>query len=196
MCVVGWGVLVHKGNGSIDESIALMKVSIQKLNIRADIVMWDANNHINKYFESKNYNVFADKTIDADTIIEMTSEEILKQKPRKHVIFIIKEFFRVAQTMPIDNIGVLVDRDTKSPCDSTLSQSLIGRACGHNKAQFLDQIQIYTNKDSVVNYVNLWNNGLDYSKVPQYKGNGIKTNSNGTKLKSDATMMGPYWITI
>lgn len=177
-------------NANIENSIALLKRSIQKLNTDVHIVKWDSQNTINDYFESRNFEVFADQSIGKDKMMRMTNEEILKEKPRKHTIFILKELFRVAQTMPIDHIGLLVDRDTKSPCDSTLSQSLIGRACGHGKAQFMDQIQIYTNKDSVINYVNLWKNGFDYAKVPEYKGNGLKTNRNGTQLKSNATMMG------
>ena len=177
-------------NANIENSINLLKKSIQKLNVKVQIVKWDSQNTIRDYFESRNYKVFADKSISKEKMERMTNEEILKEQPKNHIIFILKELFRVAQTMPIDHVGLLVDRSTKSPCDSTLSQSLIGRACGHNKLQFLDQIQIYTNKDSVVNYVNLWKNGFDYAKVPEYKGNGIKTTKNGTQLTSLATMMG------
>lgn len=177
-------------SANIEKSIELVKKSICKLNVNAYVVKWDAEHTIKGFFESKNFKVFADRNIAMDAIMGMTNEEILRQKPKKHIIFIIKELFRVAQTMPINHVGLLVDRDTKNPCDTTLSQSLIGRACGHNKAQFMDQIQIYTNKDSVINYVNLWKNGFDYSKVPEYKGNGLKTNKSGTKLRSEATMMG------
>ena len=174
----------------IEVSKQLLEESIRKLEVDIDIVMWDAKNTIQSYFNSNNYNVFADTTITKHHIQKMTNEEVLKEPPRRHTLFILKELFRVAQTMPIDNIGILVDRDTKTPCDSTLSQSLIGRACGHNKKQLIDQINIYTHVKSVINYINLWENGFDYSKVPGYSGNGIQTTKNGTKLKAAETMLG------
>lgn len=177
-------------SAEIEKSKELLKNSIQALNVYADIVEWDAKNTIKKYFEYRNYDVFENSEIKPNKIMTMKNEAILKQKPKRHVIFILKEFFRVAQTMPIDNIGVLVDRDTKTPCDSTLSQSLIGRACGYDKEVFIKQIQIYTNVQSVKNYVKLWESKMDYAKVPEYVGNGIRTTKNGLKLKSNETMMG------
>lgn len=174
----------------INLSRDLLATSIEKLRINADIVMWDAKNTIKSYFISQKHNVFQNTAITPDQMMKMSNEEILKEKPLRHTIFILKELFRVAQTMPIDNIGVLVDRDTKNPCDSTLSQSLIGRACGHNKEKFIDQILIYTHVDSVINYVNLWEMDFDYSKVPGYSGNGLVTTKNGTKITAKETMLG------
>jgi hypothetical protein len=177
-------------NADIETCKDLLTRSIRKLDVVADVVLWDSKNSIQKHFYDKKYKVFLNEEIKESKMTNMTNEMILKEKPRKHTIFILKEFFRVAQTMPIDNIGVLVDRDTKSPCDSTLSQSLIGRACGHNKEQFIDQILIYTNVQSVVNYINLWENGFDYAKVPEYVGTDIRTNKNSTKLIAKQTMLG------
>jgi len=174
----------------IELSRDLLAKSIEKMKINCDIVMWDAKNTIKSYFAAHKYKVFQNTSITPEQMTKMTNEEILKEKPLRHTIFILKEFFRVAQTLPIDNIGVLVDRDTKNPCDSTLSQSLIGRACGHNKQQFIDQILIYTHVESVINYVSLWEMNFDYSKVPGYNGNGLSTTKNGTKIKAKETMMG------
>lgn len=179
---------VDTKNSDIEKSKDLLKKSIQKYDIYADVVEWDAKNTIKHYFEYRDYDVFADSSLKKRKIASMNNEAILKQKPKRHVIFILKEFFRVAQTMPIDNIGVLVDRDTRKPCDSTLSQSLIGRACGHNKKEFISQIAIYTNVPSVQNYVKLWETGFDYAKVPQYKGNGLIAKNGKVKVKE--TMMG------
>lgn len=117
-------------------------------------------------------------------------EDILLTKPTKHIIFIVKELFRVAQTMPVDNIGILVDRYTNTPNDSTLSQSLIGRASGHNKSQFIDQIEIYTSVDAVKNYVKLWESNFNYMSVPGYRGYEIKTNKTGTRVTAHKTMLG------
>ena len=168
----------------------LLTKSIDALGVKANIVMWDAKNSIQDYFASKSYKVFEDTTVTSLDMKKLSNEEILKKNPLVHTVFVIKELFRVAQTMPIDNIGVLVDRDTKTPSDSTLSQSLIGRACGHNKREFINQILIYTHVPAVINYVNLWENDFDYSKVPGYKGAGIKGNKRGTKIVVDETMMG------
>jgi hypothetical protein len=181
---------IDSKNADIETCKDLLTRSIRKLGVIADVVLWDSKNSIQKHFYDKKYLVFLNEEIKESKMTNMTNEMILKEKPRKHTIFILKEFFRVAQTMPIDNIGVLVDRDTKSPCDSTLSQSLIGRACGHNKEQFIDQILIYTNVQSVVNYINLWENGFDYAKVPEYVGTDIRTNKNSTRLIAKQTMLG------
>jgi len=174
----------------IEVSRSLLEASVKKCGIEADIVLWDAKNSMKNFFAKKNYKVFENENISKSTMMNMSNEDILKEKPERHTIFILKELFRVAQTMPIENIGVLVDRDTKTPCDSTLSQSLIGRACGHNKHEFIDQILIYTHVQSVINYIRLWENHFDYSKVPGYVGNGVSTNKKGDVIKANTTMLG------
>lgn len=147
----------------IEKSRNLLESSIQEMKLDVDVVLWDAKNSLRDFFNARSYKVFENTNILPSEIKTMTNEEILKEKPIRHTIFILKELFRVSQTMPIDNMGILVDRDTKTPCDSTLSQSLIGRACGHNKMQFIDQILIYTHVQSVINYIKLWENDFDYS---------------------------------
>lgn len=174
----------------IEHSKFLLKKSIYNLQIDSDIVLWDAKNQVKDYFVKNDFDVFENRSFTSSQMLRMSNEDILNERPVRHVIFILKEHFRVAQTMPINNIGVLVDRDTKTPCDSTLSQSLIGRACGHNKSQFIEQITIYTHVQSVKNYIKLWENEFDYSKVPGYKGNGLKTSNHGSSVKTNETMMG------
>ena len=174
----------------IERSKRLLRKSVLKNHIDATIVWWDSKNSIQDYITKNNFDVFQNRTLSRSQIIRMTNEEILREQPIRHTIFILKELFRVAQTMPIDNVGILVDRDTKTPSDSTLSQSLIGRACGHNKIKFIDQILIYTHIPSVHNYIKLWENEFDYSKVPGYKGNGLKTTKQNSSVRTNETMMG------
>jgi len=190
-------------NAEIEKSKDCLIQALKDLDVEVNIVHWDAENTLQDYFEKYQYKVFQKTTDNEDydeedeigevndpSFEEMSNEMMLKQKPLKHTIFILKELFRVAQTMPIDNIGVLVDRYTTTHCDSTLSQSFIGRACGHNKHAFMDQIMIYTHVPSVINYIHLWKNHFDYTKVPGYKGNGLQTSKTGKVLKASATMMG------
>lgn len=114
-------------------SRTLLEDSIKKMGIDVNIVFWDSKNSLKNFFMQNDYKVFKNQNIKQTDMLRMSNEDILKEIPLRHTIFILKELFRVAQTMPIENIGVLVDRDTKTPCDSTLSQSLIGRAYDHNK---------------------------------------------------------------
>jgi hypothetical protein len=165
-------------NAEVEKLSDLLKLSIAKYNIDATIVLWDAKHGMHTI--SKELGI----------LHSSTPEDLLFTKPHKHVIFILKELFRVAQTMPINNVGILVDRFTNIPNDSTLSQSLIGRASGHNKHQFLDQIEIYTNVDAVKKYVKLWESGFDYGAVSGYQGYEIKTNKAGTRIIAYETMMG------
>lgn len=203
----------------IKKSRHLLERSIQTKQIDAHVVLWDAKNTIRDYIIKNNFDVFEggreEKREEEEEeeqeeeekeegrkkctpscasskarLLQMSNEDILRERPIRHTIFILKEHFRVAQTMPIDNIGILVDRDTKTPCDSTLSQSLIGRACGHNKSNFINQIHIYTHVQSVKNYIALWENDFDYIKVPGYKGSGLKTTKTGSCVKTNETMMG------
>lgn len=181
---------IETKKSEINLSRNLLELSIKDMGLEVDIVMWDAKNTLRDYFKEKDFMVFENDKLSPSQIMKMTNEDVLKERPRRHTIFILKELFRVAQTLPIDNIGLLVDRDTKSPCDSTLSQSLIGRACGHNKHQYLSQIHIYTHIKSVMKYIKLWENGFDYAKVPDYKGNGVEISKDGKILKSCETILG------
>ncbi len=187
-------------NGDASESLKLIMRSIRdvqnrdrrmnKRTIETDIVLWNSDNSIKDYFARRDFRVFQNRDITRSEMLGMTNEDVLMERPMRHTIFILKEFFRIAQTVPIDNIGVMVDRDTDTPCDSTLSQSLIGRACGHNKHMYLNQIHIYTNIRSVMNYVTLWENEFDYGRVPGYTGIGVHTTADGGVIRAGETMMG------
>jgi len=106
----------------------------------------------------------------------------LEKKPKFHTIILLKEMLRVAQTMCIKNVGVLVDRcvkDCTSVNSSTVCQSLVGRASGHDKLKYINQIYIYSYVNASKKYVALWESNFNYEKVPGYIGYGIKVDDNG-----------------
>ncbi len=170
----------------IDSGCDALVASLGKLNVDVDVIKWDGLHDIKRCIAERS-NFFQTRP---KNFGNMSIEDILKTSPKKHVVFVLKEMFRVAQTLPTKNIGVLVDRFTKMPNDSTLSQSLIGRACGHNKQDTINQVLIYTSRAAVIRYITLWANGFNYEKVPHYRGYGIKTNKKGTEMKFEDTMVG------
>lgn len=174
----------------VTSSLNLLQETIKKLGVDVDFVLWDSKNGIKEHFKKVKYAFFQNERMTPSKMMAMSNEDILREKPIRHTIFVLKEFFRVSQTMPIDNVGILLDRDTRSPCDSTFSQSLVGRACGHNKHKYLNQIMIYTHVPSVINYIKLWENDFDYAKVPNYVGNGLRISKAAETIQAHATMLG------
>jgi hypothetical protein len=107
--------------------------------------------------------------------------------PDKHTIIFIKEFWRQAKTLCeifggeeekyIKNIGVLYDRYAKVKNDSSLCQSLVGRACGYNRHNAI----IFTNSESVNNYLNAWERL--WENIENWKSNTLKVNAGKRNLK-------------
>lgn len=96
--------------------------------------------------------------------LTLTSDEVLLTKPRRHTLILIKSKWRAAKSFTDKNIGVVFDRYTKYvQKDSVEVQSLAGRMIGHGKRQHYDKPIIYTNLQSVENYINLFQNSFDYS---------------------------------
>jgi hypothetical protein len=183
---------ISKKTGEISNeyatSIELLNNCAIENNVKLKIILWDSDTK--PFYSIKNpQNIFNnwDKT---KTLNTMTPEDLLIISPKIHIIFILKDMFRVAQTMPINNIGILVDRFVSKINDSTITQSLIGRACGHNKKRYMNQIYIYTNVESVKKYVSIWANDWDMTKVSGYNGYGIKSNNKNTKLIVNSSILG------
>lgn len=107
--------------------------------------------------------------------------------PEKHTIIFIKEFWRQAKTLCeifggeeeryIKNIGVLYDRYAKIRNDSSLCQSLVGRACGYNRHNAI----IFTNSDSVNNYLDAWDRL--WENIANWKSNTLKVTDGKRNLK-------------
>ena len=191
-------------NSNISEytkSLLFLKQAVYHNNADIEIITLDCSNIKSKksIIETciKNpSDIFQTWDDTKNSLATFTPDKLLLKKPKKHVIFILKELLRVSQTMPMNNIGILVDRHSDNPNDSTLTQSLIGRACGHNKLKYINEIQIYTNKDAILRYVSLWNNNIEYGKVPGYTGNGIMYTKKNTNMKISQNLLGDLFIKI
>lgn len=100
--------------------------------------------------------------------------------PNKHTFIFIKEMLRCAKTLKKEFIGILYDRYSKNPDDTTIIQGLIGRDTGYDN----NGISIsYTNIPSIIKYEELWKSNFENtsikwnSKTTRYK-NGILSGNN------------------
>ena len=105
---------------------------------------------------------------------------VLNNKPEKTTFIIIKEKLRVAFTINQKYISILYERSVKNINDSSIIQSLIGRATGyeHNKHIF-----IFTNISSILKYnelleSNFNNNKINWSSISTIKFKGELTGKN------------------
>jgi hypothetical protein len=87
--------------------------------------------------------------------------DILKKQPEKHTFIFICETYRCAKTIEKKFIGILYERYTSNPDDSSIIQGLFGRDTGYNNNG--DSI-CYTNIPSIENYIKLWENNMDFKK--------------------------------
>jgi hypothetical protein len=102
---------------------------------------------------------------------------VLNNKPEKTTFIIIKEKLRVAFTINQKYISILYERSVKNTNDSSIIQSLIGRATGyeHNKNIF-----IFTNISSILKYNELLESGFNNKNI---NWSSIST----TKIKGELT---------
>lgn len=101
-------------------------------------------------------------------------------KPEKHTFIFIKEMLRCAKTLKKQFIGILYDRYSRKPDDTSIIQGLVGRDTGYDN----NNISIcYTNIDSIEKYEKLWNTNFEdktiewNSKTTKYT-NGILSGNN------------------
>lgn len=106
-------------------------------------------------------------------------------RPDKHTFIFIKEMLRCAKTLKKKFIGIMYDRYSKHPDDTTIIQGLVGRDTGYDN----NGISIcYTNIDSIEKYEELWNS--------KFEDKTVKWNSKTTKftngiLSGDGTFNDP-----
>jgi hypothetical protein len=101
-------------------------------------------------------------------------------KPERHTFIFIKEMLRCAKTLKKIYIGILYDRYSKNPDDTTVIQGLVGRDTGYDN----NGISIcYTNIDSINRYEELCQSNFEdktikwNSKTTKYT-NGILSGKN------------------
>lgn len=111
----------------------------------------------------------------------------LEQAPIMHTFVFLKDMLRVAKSISVEHVGVLIERPVKISNDSTISQSLIGRCCGWDKAPYVEQITIFTHLKSVMKYIELCKNGYKYDRVKGIRGYGLQTNRHTITTKDCIT---------
>jgi len=112
--------------------------------------------------------------------------ETLKIKPQKHTFIFIKELLRCAKTLKKDFIGILYDRYSKNPDDTTIIQGLVGRDTGYDN----NGLSIcYTNVNSIERYEELWNSEFNDKTI---KWNSKTTNYTNGILSGKNTFNDPH----
>ena len=106
---------------------------------------------------------------DRESEIEDVNKTLIT-KPEKHTFIFIKEMLRCAKTLKKEFIGILYDRYSKNPDDTTIIQGLVGRDTGYDNNGISI---IYTNINSIEKYEKLWNS--------KFEDKTIKWNSKTTK---------------
>jgi hypothetical protein len=91
---------------------------------------------------------------------------LLDAAPKKHTIIFIKRFWGCAQTLNDRFIGVLHDTYYRGEANySSVAQGLAGRACGHNRNP---GVHVFCDLGALKEYVDLFENGYDYSTIDRY----------------------------
>jgi len=105
-------------------------------------------NNFQKYFDDVDYTI-----IKYNKETKIVLNELLSIKPKKHTFIILKEMLRCAVTVEKKYLGILYERYSKTPIDSTIIQGLLGRATGYNIPR---QLVVFTNIHSISKYKSLW----------------------------------------
>jgi hypothetical protein len=105
-------------------------------------------NNFQKYFDDVDYDI-----IKYNKKTKIVLNELLSKKPKKHTFIILKEMLRCAVTVEKKYLGILYERNSKTPIDSTIIQGLLGRATGYNIPR---QLVVFTNIHSISKYKSLW----------------------------------------
>lgn len=117
--------------------------------------------------------------IEDGDILKGQLDELLKIKPEKHTIILIKEMLKCSNTLCKTHLGVVYERCTaKDINDSFIIQGLLGRITGYGS----HDIVCYTNLDSIYKYEKLFSNNFDNITLNQ-----IHWNSNSTKVTTRGT---------
>jgi hypothetical protein len=105
--------------------------------------------------------------------------KLLKNKPEKHSFVFYCEILRCAKTQCKNYIGISYERFSNNIIDSTIIQGSFGRLTGYDDNGFSI---CYTNIASLKNYIELWNNDMEFKK-------GIEWNTKTTDYdkKDDMT---------
>jgi len=108
--------------------------------------------------------------------------EIIKNIPTKNTIILIKEKLRCSKTLKYKkNLGVMFERFTNNPIDSSIIQGMAGRATGYYNLNEC-QIKIFTNIDTIIRYKYIYESQFDYS-VCKWVSNTYKNGKSKSRNK-------------
>lgn len=177
-----------KETGYIDEkvfeNIQEIKTDIDKYLISLYHIIRTKNGMhqditIQNFKEIFNTDIYEFIKYDRESEIEDINKTLIK-KPKKHTFIFIKEMLRCSKTLEKEFTGILYDRYSKNPDDTTIMQGLVGRNNGYDN----NGISIcYTNIDSIERYEELWKSNFEdttiqwNSKTTKYT-NGILSGNN------------------
>lgn len=184
-----------KETGEIDEkifdNIKEIKNDIDKYSIPLYHIIRTKNGieqdlTIENFKKLFNIEVYEFIKYDRESEIEDINKTLII-KPKRHTFIFIKEMLRCAKTLKKDFIGILYDRYSKNPDDTTIIQGLVGRDTGYDN----NGISIcYTNVNSIERYEELWNSNFEdktikwNSKTTKYT-NGFLSGKNTFNDPSD-----------
>lgn len=132
--------------------------------------------NIETVFKNSKYHI---TTFDADNK-DYDINHILEKIPEKHTIILIKEMLRSAKTICKTHLGVLYERQSISPGDSSIIQGLIGRMTGYCD----NGLSVcFTNIDSIKRYEQLFHTNFTDDSIP-WKSNTTVSSSGKTKPKT------------
>jgi hypothetical protein len=139
-------------------------------------------NTIDKYYKNTEFlnlfdNDIKEYTMDGD--IEIIND-ILKIRPAKHTIILIKEKLKCSHTIIKTYIGVVYERYSKKFNDSFIIQGLLGRITGNDG---VNDIICYTNLPSIERYHKLFDSNFSKESLLE-----IGWSSNSTKSKRNSTV--------
>ena len=107
--------------------------------------------------------------------------ELLKIKPKKHEIILIKEKLKCADTIVKDHIGIVYERIAKNINDTFIIQGLLGRITGYGQHDII----CYTNIESAKRYDDLFKSDFSEEgiKLSNWNSNTTRRSKKGTKGK-------------
>ena len=101
-------------------------------------------------------------TYDGKSDIEDINKKLLTI-PEKHTFIFIKEMLRCAKTLKKNHLGILYERYTSNPNDSSITQGLAGRATGYDIGP---NIICFTNIDTIQKYDAMWKSEFESKDIP------------------------------
>ena len=142
-------------------------------------------NTINKYYKNTELLNLFDSNIEEysmDGTIQIIND-LLKIRPIKHTIILIKEKLKCSHTIVKTYIGVVYERYAKKISDSFIIQGLLGRITGNDGD---NDIICYTNLPSIVKYHKLFDSNFSKQSLLEigWSSNSTKSKKNGTVPKN------------